>query len=228
MSTRFGGLNAEVPDEVPRPDRRVRRPARPRRGHPRPRPAHRARHAAPAAVPRGHRGRAVRPGLLLGRRAPLLAAPGRVHHGRRLLGRLHEEPELRRGLLRPHRPHRGRARRLRPQGAALRASSCARSGRATTRRRACARATTWAPSTARRCTGRPTRSARSRSARATPTRPRSPSAAAARSRPSSPRRGTFYPAEEYHQQYLQKNPGGYCGLGGTGVSCPIGAGVSAA
>jgi peptide-methionine (S)-S-oxide reductase len=33
---------------------------------------------------------------------------------------------------------------------------------------------------------------------------------------------TFYYAEEYHQQYLGKNPGGYCGLGGTGVSCPIG------
>ena len=32
----------------------------------------------------------------------------------------------------------------------------------------------------------------------------------------------FYYAEGYHQQYLQKNPGGYCGLGGTGVSCPIG------
>ena len=32
----------------------------------------------------------------------------------------------------------------------------------------------------------------------------------------------FYYAEEYHQQYLVKNPGGYCGLGGTGVSCPIG------
>jgi peptide-methionine (S)-S-oxide reductase len=31
--------------------------------------------------------------------------------------------------------------------------------------------------------------------------------------------GPFYYAEEYHQQYLQKNPGGYCGLGGTGVSC---------
>jgi peptide-methionine (S)-S-oxide reductase len=31
---------------------------------------------------------------------------------------------------------------------------------------------------------------------------------------------TFYYAEEYHQQYLQKNPSGYCGLGGTGVSCP--------
>ncbi len=37
----------------------------------------------------------------------------------------------------------------------------------------------------------------------------------------------FYFAEDYHQQYLAKNPGGYCGLGGTGVSCPIGVGVSA-
>ncbi len=34
--------------------------------------------------------------------------------------------------------------------------------------------------------------------------------------------GPFYYAEAYHQQYLAKNPGGYCGLGGTGVSCPIG------
>jgi peptide-methionine (S)-S-oxide reductase len=34
--------------------------------------------------------------------------------------------------------------------------------------------------------------------------------------------GPFYYAEAYHQQYLQKNPGGYCGLGGTGVSCPVG------
>jgi len=32
----------------------------------------------------------------------------------------------------------------------------------------------------------------------------------------------FYFAEDYHQQYLAKNPGGYCGIGGTGVSCPIG------
>jgi peptide-methionine (S)-S-oxide reductase len=37
----------------------------------------------------------------------------------------------------------------------------------------------------------------------------------------------FYYAEDYHQQYLSKNPNGYCGLGGTGVSCPIGAGVAA-
>jgi len=38
----------------------------------------------------------------------------------------------------------------------------------------------------------------------------------------------FYYAEDYHQQYLAKNPGGYCGLGGTGVVCQIGTGVRAA
>ncbi len=37
----------------------------------------------------------------------------------------------------------------------------------------------------------------------------------------------FYYAEDYHQQYLAKNPGGYCGLGGTGVACPVGVGVEA-
>ncbi|MGH7895663.1 MAG: peptide-methionine (S)-S-oxide reductase MsrA [Candidatus Binatia bacterium] len=35
----------------------------------------------------------------------------------------------------------------------------------------------------------------------------------------------FYYAEDYHQQYLAKNPGGYCGLGGTGVACPVGLSV---
>lgn len=39
--------------------------------------------------------------------------------------------------------------------------------------------------------------------------------------------GPFYFAEDYHQQYLAKNPGGYCGLGGTGVACQIGTGVAA-
>jgi peptide-methionine (S)-S-oxide reductase len=37
----------------------------------------------------------------------------------------------------------------------------------------------------------------------------------------------FYFAEDYHQQYLAKNPRGYCGLGGTGVSCPVGTGMAA-
>ena len=39
--------------------------------------------------------------------------------------------------------------------------------------------------------------------------------------------GEFFYAEDYHQQYLAKNPDGYCGIGGTGVVCPIGTGVSA-
>jgi len=39
--------------------------------------------------------------------------------------------------------------------------------------------------------------------------------------------GPFYFAEDYHQQYLAKNPDGYCGIGGTGVVCPIGLGVDA-
>ena len=34
--------------------------------------------------------------------------------------------------------------------------------------------------------------------------------------------GDFYFAEDYHQQYLDKNPNGYCGLGGTGMACPVG------
>ena len=38
--------------------------------------------------------------------------------------------------------------------------------------------------------------------------------------------GTFYYAENYHQQYLARNPNGYCGIGGTGVACPIGLSVS--
>jgi peptide-methionine (S)-S-oxide reductase len=40
--------------------------------------------------------------------------------------------------------------------------------------------------------------------------------------------GPFYYAEDYHQQYLHKNPWGYCGLGGTGVSCPVGIAAGAA
>jgi peptide-methionine (S)-S-oxide reductase len=40
-------------------------------------------------------------------------------------------------------------------------------------------------------------------------------------------RPAFYFAEDYHQQYLAKNPNGYCGLGGTGVSCPVGVGAAA-
>ncbi len=58
-----------------------------------------------------------------------------------------------------------------------------------------------------------------------PTRRRSWHAGSDPSPPRSCRRPEFYFAEDYHQQYLAKNPHGYCGLGGTGVSCPIGTGV---
>ena len=51
---------------------------------------------------------------------------------------------------------------------------------------------------------------------------RSPTRDTDRSPPRSPRTPTFFYAEDYHQQYLDKNPGGYCGIGGTGVSCPVG------
>jgi len=40
--------------------------------------------------------------------------------------------------------------------------------------------------------------------------------------------GSFYYAEGYHQQYLAANPNGYCGLGGTGISCPVGTGIASA
>jgi peptide-methionine (S)-S-oxide reductase len=81
-----------------------------------------------------------------------------------------------------------------------------------------ARATTWARSTAPRSSTRTTSSASWRSAHGTCTR----ASCAARITAEIAPAGPFYYAEDYHQQYLQKNPNGYCGLGGTGVSCPVG------
>ena len=138
-------------------------------------------------------------------------------------GRHHAQPDLRGGLLRPHRPHRGRAGGVRPRGRQLRAAAARCSGRRTTRPRACARATTSARSTARPSTR--LRRAAAGGRRGAPRRV--PGAAhrgglRRRSPPRSRRAGTFYYAEDYHQQYLAKNPNGYCGLGGTGMSCPIG------
>ncbi len=131
--------------------RRCRVPAAPRG----------ARHAARAAVPRRASSRLiVGMGCFWGAERVFWQAPGRLHDRRRLRGRLHAEPDLRGGLLRPDRatPRSSSSSSTRRRRATRR--SCASSGRTTTRRRACARATTSARSTARRSTGRARRSAR--------------------------------------------------------------------
>ena len=134
----------------PDPDGRrgAARPARPplRRA----RASLRARHAARAAVPRGIRAGRLRDGLLLGRGAQVLADRGRVHDRGRLRRWVHAEPDVRRGVQRPHRAHRGRARGVRSRPRRATTTCCGCSGRTTTRRRACARATTSARSTGRR------------------------------------------------------------------------------
>ena len=137
--------------------------------------------------------------------------PGRLLDRGRLRRRLHAEPDVRGGLLRPDRARRGRAGRLRPGGDLLRAAAEGVLGGRTTRPRACGRATTSAPSTARRSsTPTPEQQA---AARGVPGRV---PGAADRGRlrrgspPRSPRSAPFYYAEDYHQQYLYKVPNGYC------------------
>ena len=187
----------------------------------------RPRHPAAAAVPRGPRDRRVRPRLLLGRRARLLEGARRLHDGRRLRGRPDAEPDLRGGVLRAHRPHRGRARRLRPRRDLLRGAAEALLGEPRPD-------PGHAPGQRRR--------------HPVPLGDLHDHAGAARGREGVgetfqkqlgesgygeitteiAEAGPFYYAEDYHQQYLAKNPNGYCGLGGTGVSCPIGTGVTGA
>jgi peptide-methionine (S)-S-oxide reductase len=89
----------------------------------------------------------------------------------------------------------------------------------------CDRAMTLAPNIVPRSTASATRSAKPPTPPARPIKKRWLQRAWAASPPRSwpP---PFYFAEDYHQQYLAKNPAGYCGLGGTGVACPIGNGVS--
>ena len=173
-----------------------------------------------APWPDGYRGRLLRAGLLLGRRAEVLAGPRRLLDVRRLPGWLHPQRDVRRGLQRPYGAHRGRPGRLRPrEGAASR--TCSRSsGRSTTRPRATARPTTSARSTARPSTGPPTHSGR-------PTRRRRPPTSGALDQAGfdpittdDARWPEFYYAEDYHQQYLYKNPHGYDCHSSTGRAVP--------
>ena len=166
----------------------------------------------------------VRDGLLLGRGAQAVGGARRLHDGGGLRRRDDAEPDLPGGLQRADGAHGGRAVVFDP-GRVGYEQLLRCSGRATIRPRACARATTWGPSTARPSTARPMRSAWRRRLRGTRT-------GACSRRPASSSitteilpAGEFYYAEDYHQQYLARNPGGYCGLGGTGVACPVGLGA---
>ena len=94
--------------------------SRPDRAHAGAGRAFRESSSADGAVSRGARDGHVRAGLLLGRRAQVLGGAGRVHDGGRLRRRLHAQSHVRRGVLRPHRPQRGRAGGLRSQANQLR------------------------------------------------------------------------------------------------------------
>ena len=104
-------------------------------------------------------------------------------------------------------------------------SCCSRpSGRTTTRRRRTGRATTSAPSTGRRSTGRPrARGGRERHARRLPEGAHDNGYGEITTEiRSAEDAGPFYLAEDYHQGYLHKNPGGYCNHGPNGLTCPVG------
>ena len=207
------------PDTIPSPAEAL--PGRSRAdheaGHP-PGP----RHAARRPVARGHEDRGLRPRLLLGRREGLLAAPRRRDDGRRLRRRPHPEPDLRGGLLRADRPCRGRAGRLRPDADLVRGSCSRPSGSTTTRPRACARATTSAPATARSSSSPTTSSGPPPRPRRRCTRRscRRPGYGAITTEIVDAAPNPFYYAEDYHQQYLDKNPRGYCPNHSTGVKLP--------
>ena len=169
----------------------------------------RARHAARAAVPRGARAGHLRHGLFLGRGAQVLGgatACTRPRSATRAASRRTRRTK-RCARVAPVTPRPCSSCSTRRSRRTTRCCAC--SGRTTTRRRACARATTSARSTARRSTRSATRRRPRPRRRATMFQ-----AAAARrglrrrSRPRSRAAPTFYYAEDYHQQYLAKNPTG--------------------
>ena len=183
-------------------------------------PALRERPLPHAALPRGLRGRRLRHGLLLGRREGVLVDPGRLGDGRRLPGRHHAQPDLP-GVVHRARPATPRSCAWSTTRRPSRTSSCCgRSGRSTTRRRATGRATTSAPSTGRRSSRTRPPSWRRRRRRATCT-PRELAKAGFGEITTEIREApAFYFAEDYHQQYLAKNPNGYCPNHRTGVQLP--------
>ena len=149
-------------------------------------------------------------------------APGVVHHGGRIRRRADAEPDVQGGLQRPHRAYRGRAGRVRP--------------RRSTSYEALLKIF-WEnhdPTQGMRQGNDVGTQYRSAIYWTTPEQQRLAEASRDAYRQALRASGhgeitteiapapEFYYAEDYHQQYLAKNPGGYCGIGGTGVSCPVG------
>ena len=177
----------------------------------------RAWYAALPAVPRGARDRVRRDGVLLGRRADLLEAPWRLRHGRRLHGWLDQEPHLRGDLHRAHRAHRDRDGRLRPRQGRLRPADEGVLGEPRPDHRQ--------PPGQRRRHPVPLGDLHHHR-RPACRRPRLPrplpkalagagyGAITTQIAPADEAGdGTFYYAEDYHQGYLHKHPGGYCNHG---------------
>ena len=212
--------------DMPVQGRRAAGPAEP---DPHREPAFRQRQPAEGALSGGARDRDLRHGLLLGRRAQVLGARRRhLHHRGGLCRRPHAEPDLRGGLLGPHRPQRGGAGGLRPEEDLLREAAedllgepRPDPGHAPGQRRRHAvplrhlrhhaGAEEGGARNPRRCSAR-----------------RWPTSATARSRPRSSTRRRSTSPRTITSSIWRRTRCGYCGLGGTGVSCPIGTGVGAA
>jgi peptide-methionine (S)-S-oxide reductase len=181
----------------------------------------RARHADPAAVPRRLRAAIVGMGCFWGAERDFWQAPGVYTTAVGYAGGYTPNPTYEE-VCSGSTGHTEAVLVVFDPGATPTRRSCASSGRATTRPRACARAPTSAPSTAPPSTStRPQQEAAIRATRdayAAQLAARGYGEITTEIAPAGP----FYYAEEYHQQYLAKNPAGYCGHGGTGVSCPIG------
>ena len=170
--------------------------------------------------PDGLRGRGLRHGLLLGRREGVLVHPGRLGHGRRLPGRHHAQPDLPGVVHRQDRPCRGRSRGLRPVDRLVRAAAEDVLG--------VARPDAGLPAGQRRRHGVPVgdlhplaRPAGRRHGIARHVRRASwPKARFGEITTEIREAPAFYFAEDYHQQYLAKNPNGYCPNHRTGVMLP--------